>query len=571
MERQATLDQLRKALFQANNALKKRALAIIHNESLVEAESMLLEFMGTEQDPDLLTLSLKVLKKVQDYANISEQVPTEALLPLLDCPDIERRLVTLRALVGKRSPQLAARLIECFAEETHAETLLLVTQILRSNPDLCSLAFLRKQARHEHHQIRAEAIQAINTVIDGCLITELLVGVIDQAESVQVVARHLLAELSHKRIGDVIAYLLSGEPAMSQLGATVLGSFLASEFAFLIRENIEHPDPKTRELVRKAAQDRARLLSETAPKKVADLVVAHSADLAAISYERLYENFVSSWKAAPSWIFEPFSSLDGTPTVEQTFDASRQVFARVSFLLVLTFILTYFQHGNRNVIADNLCFTMIQDDFPVESNLVLLQTLADILPKPHDSGGLFSLQVAAALVEIQDPTFLSLMQRLQNHFFPTAEELRHSNPQAITTAATVAMTTSEVTGNAETKEYLPELTRDFTAFLTAMAGFTEQSRLLAKIPCEEGLKVIDFWQPVPQAVSNDLTASFNSPIFSPLLVSRDSLATLNLAPFLVIDANMRTMIRKKIGERHLWPIFEKLGVNDAYREFLAGS
>ena len=68
------LEELKKALFQQNKALKKRALAVIHNDVVTEAIHILREFMGVEEDSELQVLALKVFKKLQEFSRLSSQV-----------------------------------------------------------------------------------------------------------------------------------------------------------------------------------------------------------------------------------------------------------------------------------------------------------------------------------------------------------------------------------------------------------------------------------------------------------------------------------------------------------------
>lgn len=151
-----------------------------------------------------------------------------------------------------------------------------------------------------------------------------------------------------------------------------------------------------------------------------------------------------------------------------------------------------------------------------------------------------------------DDLFSESLVNLQRRLFPSP--LPQETP-AKDTAKTGLLATAE----------------DLSKVLVALSVATENSRLVAKVPFEEGIKIVDYWRPESIAIAPDLVEGFSLPIFSPLLISRDSLTSMLLAPFLMIDGESRNLVRKKIGERHLWPIFEKLGVNEAYRTFLAGN
>ena len=200
MAETVTLEQLEKTLFGTYRALKKRALAMIHNEAIVEATDLVKRFMGSESDPELLVFSRMVLQKLQDFSAVSGSVNPESLAPLLESPEPSRRILALRALLGRRSsaiPELLRR--QCSGEQA-PEAVALIAENLRHNPDPGNLPFLERFLANDSPRVRSEAYRGVLALISGSLLPMLLRGLADPAPELQVLVRQMARQFDRRHL-----------------------------------------------------------------------------------------------------------------------------------------------------------------------------------------------------------------------------------------------------------------------------------------------------------------------------------------------------------------------------------
>ncbi|RCK81403.1 MAG: hypothetical protein OZSIB_2272 [Candidatus Ozemobacter sibiricus] len=539
-----SLEELGKALAGTNPGLQKRALAIIHNQAIIEAQDLVQRFLGTQPAPDLQALALKVLKKLQEFATLPEQATPEAVLPLLQSPDPARRMYALRALRKRVSSNILYTVQQFGADVEHPDGKALVAEVLRHNPDLGNLPILLGYLQDPAAAVRLKASEALIAVFQGCLLPPLLRGLTDPAPEIVYLVRQFLKQIGRDQFMAALHFMLSGDdPAPARLAAAILDGLSGPDVLPLIRQHLAHRDPETaarlREIVLQMARrgdPEAATLVPPPPAPGDEAVLPSLPDLAAQVRE--------TWPTAPAWLLEPLTDggRDRAPLAEVNFRL-RHVYERVRSVLTIGFVCAYFACGHRNKVADRACFRALTDPAALNT-LQLLRLLSDTLPNPYGFGDLFPLGMGHAFrVGLEDP-FAEPFISLQEGF-----ALLDEYPQ-------------------EAANFHAAAVAGICDLFRGLAPFMGPNRLVVRRPTPEGLKVVDLWKPVPAPIDPTPFAAVPLPANAPALFSQDSMNHLLLAPFFFVEAASGELRFAPPDEKSRWEFFDRVGAQESFLLFL---
>ncbi|NLI79729.1 MAG: hypothetical protein GX442_25205 [Candidatus Riflebacteria bacterium] len=543
MSKTNSLDELRKALTQSNRALQKRALAIIHNEVVIEAQGLLQEFLGTQPEPDLQVLTMKVLKKLQEFASLPTQATPETLIPLLQSADESRRLYALRALRQRCSTNLLYTVQQFGADLARPEARVLVAEIFRRNPDLGNLPILLSYLGDAAATVRQEAFQAIIAVFQGCLLPHLLRGLADPAPGIVYLVRQFLNQVGKEHLLAALQGMLAGEdPAQARLAAGVLAGLPGADVIPLARDHLAHPDPATaarvkeivQELARKGDPDAAALIPPPPPEE----------ETATVALRDLESRLLEVWPKTPAWLLEPLAETGRSQSpLAEVNTRLRTIFERVRHLLVSGFIAAYFAQGGRNRVADRACFRAVADPTGLNT-LQLMRLLADTLPDPYGFGDIFPLAMGHCFREGLEDEFAEPFISLQEGF-----NLLDEYPQ-------------------ETANFHVAAVEGLCDLLRGLSRFLGSNHLVVKQGTPDGLRVLDLWGPKPSHLDPKLFSNDLLPVNCPMLFSQDSMNRLPLVPFFQADQATGLLRRGPMDEKARWEFFERVEAQESFLLFL---
>lgn len=546
MPEEITLDQLKKALSQPNKALKKRALAIIYNEAIVEAVDLLKQFIGNEEDSELQILSMKVLQKIQEFSGFSEKVPPESLIPFLQSSDISRRLLALRALVGRRIPRIAKIIHQCCAYEKSPEANILIAKILSCNPHPGNLSLLVRFLDNPAPQIRAEAYRGIATIISGVLLPLLLQGLDDPSQELQMIVMRFVTQMNRKQIIEALGFMFSSEkPELSRLAIKVVSHFQGADILPILKNHVGHPDIQTAESIKKLLATLNRKgKTATSSRQLIHEQKSEFPKGETVFYD-LVENLRKNWATAPFWILEPLATPMDNFNPAEIIDRIRNVFGRIRYLLTVGFICYYFKAGKRNQVADRACFRAIKEGLLEINTLQILRILGVSFPEPSGKYEIFPITLADSLKKDLDETFFEPFVSLQEGL-----NLLDEYPE-------------------EAEKFLLPAVESLSGLLKNLATCLESNRLFVKRVEADGLKFYDYWgsEPIQMELKNITNMDF--PANSPVLISQDSITAISMEPFLCIDQLTGALLKCEADEHALWEFFKIHNANEAYLAFLS--
>lgn len=542
MTKANSLEELEKSLGQSNKALQKRALAIIHNEVVVEAQGILQRFIGTGPEPDLLALALKVQKKLQEFSGKSDQLTTESLIPLLQSDEESRRMYALRALRQRRSPNVAYILQQFGADFQTSEAKALVAEALRNNPDIGNLSILLRLIEDPAVNVRLEAYQSIIALISGCILPPLIKGLKDPVPEVVYLVRQFLKQVRREELLAALRLMLTGDqPPVARLAASVLGGLSGQDVLPLLKANLNHPDPETATLIRSAVAQMA-----VQGDREAATLVAQPATLdpnAGSALREIEAKLREVWPNAPAWLLDPLTLGRGGLGVADLNARLRSIFERIGDLLAGSFVCAYFTVGTRNKVADRTCFRAA--GLPAGPNtLPLLRLLSETLPDPYGFGDLFPLSMGYCFREGLDDEFTEPFLSLQEGF-----NLLEEYPEEAANFHAAAV------------EGLRDLLR-------GLAKFLGSNHLVALQTTPEGPRIYDLWRPSPLVLDSKLFGNVSLRVNAPVLVSQDSLHHLLLTPFFLVDPANGRLWRCPFDDKAKWEFYDRVFAKDAFLQFL---
>ncbi len=541
------LEKLQQALSQPNNAIRKRALAIIFNEARVEAAPILEEYLGRETEPDLQALGFKVLKKLQEFKNLAGSVPTERLLELLQCNDLESRLLALRGLIDKRSSRIAQLVATNCTKETDPEALVLVSDILRRNPTPQTLPSLFHLAENPNEKVRQNVLEGFLNIIFGCLYPNVLKSLLDPSQQIKMRAYHLISNVSRANLLETLEFMLSAEEAPTRhLAGKLLPSFLAPDLLPILEKNIEHPDPETKAFCKRAvfilAQKGNFQASQLLEKASGKAPRAETPETVSGSVQAETKEFQFA-EGFPDFLCHPLREPLPSEGPASVINVLREVFRRVHELLGRAFICSYFSLGSRNPFMDRTCFRTIQQGIGKVDLANFLRVLSPALPDPDDPVDFFPLVLGSRLQNDFNDHFLDHIGSLQTKL-RTLEEAPDGHANLLN----------------------PILLEMGNLFQTL--GPLLKNRLVVKSTDSQTMRVLDHMAPSPKPVDPRLLVNFEIPLNSPVLINGNSGKSLSLFPFLKFDQEKRGIVKNDPDEHDLWEYLSAHNILDSFMNFL---
>jgi hypothetical protein len=540
-----SLDKLRQALQQPNNAIRKRALAIIFNEARIEALPLIEEYLGWETEPDLQGLALKVRRKLQDFQATCSQVPTEKLLALLQHSTTESRILALRGLVEHRSARLAELVCQVCGQETSPEVLTLVAKILRRNPSPGNIPVLLRLIEHPAEEIRQDALEGILSIIFGCLYPLVLKTLLDPSPQLKMRAYQLISNISRPNLLEALDFMFScGDQAMSRLAGTLLPSFLGPDLLPILDRHLAHADADTAALCKRAVILLAQKGNSEAARLVARIQSENPAKAGAAGPGARppgpFQEFLATY---PRFLTEPLLVDFPLDDPSKILERLREVNARITDLLVFPFILSYFAVANRNPFLDRACFKVLRFGLAKTNPVNFLRTVAPAFPPPAGKDDLFPVVLA---------------DRLQNDFNDQTLE-RYAQLQKALTVTEDPQTDLRPLAN--------QAMKDLADLLRALS-FVTDNRLAVKHTDTNALRVADFMPATPAPIDPKLLQNFELAMNIPMLISRDLTRGISLGPYFVFDPFRQGITRITPNENDLWEFLMKRGILENFLAFL---
>ena len=539
-----SLEKLRQALAQPNNAIRKRALSIIYNEAQIEAVPLIEDYLGQETEPDLQSLAVKVLKKLQEFKESSSQVPTDSLLALLQHPNLENRILALRGLADHKSPKLAEMIAGICARETSPEALGLIAKILKQNPSPGNIPLLIRLIRNPVEEIRQEALEAILSIIFGCLYPLVLKCLLDQSAPLKMRAYQLISNISRTNLLEALDFMFSsGNPELSRLAGRLLPSFLGHDLLPMLERTVTHPDPETAALCKRATI----LLSQKGSWEASALMENLRPNVTAVSSSGSTQTPAGPLKKLldvfPAFLTEPMASRLPKDDPLKLVYRMRETVIRFTDFLVFPFVTAYFTFGNRNPFLDRACFKLLHLGTVKCNPTQLIRTISPAFPAPVGKGDLFPIVLADRIQNDFNDHLLEQIEALQKLLQSIGSPL--PEPTALITRAT----------------------KDMGDLLSSLSPISA-NRLAVKYTDQERLKVANFMVTNPIPIDPKLLQNFELQMNAPLLISGNSGRAIPLVPFFMLDSSKKVIVRIEPGENDLWDYLSARGILDGFFAFL---
>jgi hypothetical protein len=245
MAEQLSVEGIQAFFAQPNKAIRKRALAIILNHEMIEAEDVLREYLGNETDPELQMIGRKVLQRLQEYQEMSDTMQPEFVVPLLKSPVPEARIRALRRLLRKKTPTLATLIQQYCPMETVPEAGLLIMTILNNNPHPGNLPLILGFLESPSPRLRAEAFKGLQILIYRSLLPLFFKGLIDPAQEIRVMTLQMVKQFPRPTLLQAIEQMLASPGEVSQLAAKILSNMQGADLLPIIQRHLHHPDQTT--------------------------------------------------------------------------------------------------------------------------------------------------------------------------------------------------------------------------------------------------------------------------------------------------------------------------------------
>lgn len=543
------LEQLRQALAQPNTAIRKRALALIYNEAKVEAAPLLEEYLGRETDSNLQALTIKVLEKLKSFRECAGQVPTERLVPLLQSPDPQARLLGLRAAASRCDADLANMVIHHCSQDDSQEARELIAQILRTNPQPTAIPLLLNLVRSETEKVRQDAIEAMLHVITRHLYPEVLKTLLDPSPALKMRAYQLISRISRPNLLEALEAMLdASDPETNRFGGKLLPSFLNPDLIPLLSKHITHQDSEAAALCKRALI----LLAQKGHFEAAQLVEKLSANgkpaadhrtPASSKQESSLRELKNLLTRFPEFVQAPFQNLPPTADMSQTILRIKELFARVRAMIAGPLVTTYFVQGRRTQTFDRIAFRALQQGMARTDLPALIMALAPAFDAVPEEGDLYPITIAFRSKNTSGDPLSERLDFLQNTILAL-------DSRSVDTAGFFASMVQGAEG----------LLKAFELILT--------NRLIVKCSDASGIKILDFMKTPVTPADAKLLVNFDLPLNVPTLINGTSSCALSLTPFLKFDAATHRVVLSEPGEHDLWEYLIKLQTLDAYLAFL---
>jgi hypothetical protein len=544
MSNGVNLEKIREALRLGNAALKKRALAIVFNDAIVEARGLVEEFLGNEPDQSLQNMALQVIRKLEGFENQSQQAAPESVGVLLQSADPAGRVLALRALLNRRDPSIPGLLADFSIESASTEEIGLVAEILKQNPDPRNLAFLLRFSDHASEKIRIDAVEGILNLMHGCMYPHVLKSLLDPAPQIKMKAYKLISKMSRANLLDTLEFMISShDPEMSVLAGKLFPSFLGPDLVPLLQKHLQHPDGQTVGLIKRALVLMAQKGNPEAVALVEGMAQAGSFAGEKTVEHKLPPECMKLLAVYPQWVSQTLIELPAKVDPLRIIHVVRDVFQRLEGLLKASFIIAYFFFGKRTGPCDKTCFRAFQVGLDKGDTIQILRNLAPALPEPKSDRDVFPLLLGHRLMTDFNDTLLEQIMSF-HEIFRVIEE----NP-------------------GEASSFVQPTLDGIKEFLTAMQVLTANI-LVVKYTDGIALKTQNFLSVKPTPVDPKISANFSISINNPWVIGGDSIRGCNLAPFFTLDPQKRGVAAKLPDEDELWGFLKQHKIIDDYLAFL---
>lgn len=547
MNPNVNLEKIRQALAQDNIALKKRALAILFNESVVEAKDLLEEYLGRENAPELQNMALQVLKKIKGFESQSKAASTDQITLLFQNPSPSSRILALRALLNRRAPEIPKLIRDHCSDETSPEAVSLIAEILKLNPSPDNLPQLIGIMGNPEEKIRMDAIEGMVNVMNGCLYPHILKSLLDPSPQIKMRAYQLISKISRANLLESLDFMLgSGNPEMWRLAGQLFPSFLGPDLVPILKKYLSIQDPEASSLIKRAFV----LMAQKGNAEAAGILegiskagsmekkgpTAGEAQILPAGLRKVVFQF-------PDWLVGPFHSLPGNAENMHMVDAIRDVYSRIKDVLCLSFICAYFNLGKRSAPVDKTCFRVLQNGLEKSDAVQILRTISPALPPPKSDKDLFPILISHRLLNDFSDTLLEQILSFQEIF-----QLIDENPNDI-------------------GKFIKALFQGIESLLQSINSILS-NRIVVKFTDGIVLRVFNFSNPKPIPVDQKSILNFDLPTNHPFAISGDSTKALDLSPFLYLEASQKSLGRRNPGEHELWEFLNKFQIIDFYMAFL---
>ncbi|MBF0407048.1 MAG: HEAT repeat domain-containing protein [Candidatus Riflebacteria bacterium] len=546
MSKKISLIELQKALEQPNSAIRKHALALIFNESIVEAKPLLEDYLGRENNAQLQALTLQVLKKLQNFSKFSGQVEVEKLESFLSHPDLERRLLGLRGLIGRKSKKIPPLIDRFCTHEKNTEALVLISEILKSNPDMKNLSFLEQFASSKNENLRINALDGYMNIISGAILPVILKSLDDPSPVVKMRAFQLAGKVDRRWLTESLDTMLKSDSLEeNRTAANLLHVFIGEDLLTTISTHFNHRDSETAELCRHALYILSKRGCSEAGVLIEQLGKENKPQVESISLEILSPGLNSLVKALPFSVAGILRAekLQNDPVL--VLYRVKECYLKICKLLACSFIAYYFAFGKKSQQLNYICFRSLSDGINKVDVIKLISELAPVFPEPENEGDLFPAVIARNVTKDVEENLFGEIISLKEGF-----SFLEQHP-----------------------EMADSLLQPALADMEKLVGHIEcikSNSLLIKCASGDQIRFINFWKPAPEFVDPRQLESlgFDVQINRPILISKNSSRFLDMFPFMSYDNEKKLEIGNNPGEQELWEFLVKNNILEQFMVFL---
>ncbi|MBI3039255.1 HEAT repeat domain-containing protein [bacterium] len=544
-----TFEEIKKALTQPNSALKKRALAVLYNDEMVEAKSLLESYVGSEVDPDLQTLAIKVLNKLRESLKGQFQFDLEKVRGAFQSRDNSQRISALRTLLTQRSPKIPKLVQDLLPNETSPEAISLIVEILKNNPDPGNLPLLLKFSNDPSDAVRMEALQGVVNIMNGCMYPFILRALLDPSPPLKMKAYQLISMISRANLLDSIDFMLGSESAeTSRLAGQLLPPFVGPDLLPLLKKNINHKDEETRALCKRALVIMSQKGNSEATKVLESLSASTVPPSSVQSSKAILESTMLSsdcqrhFERYPGWLTKPLNDAVNSREPKFALGCIWDFFEKLLCLLIPASVCAYFFRGNRSQYWDSVFFDSIQKGSQKTDPAKIIQTLPMVLPLSTTPDDLFPF-ILASKVQNDENSIVENFLSIREGF-----SLYKENPQ-------------------ESARFLKPAFETIESLLDSFS-FITKNWILVKVMDNGNVRMYDFLKNKPVPINPALLSNFEFPLNVPILVSGNFSSALQLSPFLGLDKSRSSLVRIDPNEQELWEFLKKYRAMEDYMSFL---
>lgn len=510
--REIDLKKIAGALFQGNVALKKRALALIFKESVVEAKHLLEQFVGTETDSTLKSMAVQVMKTLESFESESRGVDTSKLLLLFESSDPSHHLLALRALLNRKSPEIPKLIKDCCQGYLPPESIPLIIEILKNNPSLENLEQLMSFIQNPSESVRSEAFDAIVRVVQCRIFPSIFRTLVDSSQKIKTKAFQFLGRLSRANFLESLGFMLeSNDSELSRLAGSLLMPFLGKDLIPLLEKHLSHRDKETALHCKKALMQLAQRGEEKASIIISDLDSLNKSSKEAEEEPiEIPERLSELIKQFPQWLLgeDPGNILKHLPY--RPIPRIKAIYNNLREFLNILFINSYFSFGQRDRWIDLACFRAFQKGLNEANTVQLMRSIIPSLPDPDSEQDIFPLVLGKRILDDEQDLFLEQILSFEEVF-----KLISQNPS-------------------ESQNFIDPALAGLEGVLRAFLPLL-LNRVFLKTKIDDSFRIMNFMTDAPDQADPKALSNFEIMANRPLLVSSNHTKSLNLSPFVGTD------------------------------------